>query len=170
MGTKEVQLTQGKVALVDDEDYKWLKHHKWQFSSTNGYAVGQLRYDNGTYSEKVLMHRQIMNTPKKLHTDHINGDKLDNRKTNLRVCTPSENYVNRGVCKKRNKSGYKGVYWSERDKRYQVTMRKNSKTHYIGMFEEIDEAITMYDFWVVQMWGEYAQPNRFKWEDVISIG
>lgn len=167
--TKEIPLTRGKAALVDAEDYEELSKHNWQFSTTIGYAVGQIRYSDDKYSEKILMHRYIMGTGEGLHTDHINGDKLDNRKENLRICTPSENFVNRGICKKRNKSGYKGVYWSERDKMYQVTMRKNSKTYYVGMYKDIDEAIKMYDFWIVQMWGEYARPNRFNWEDVVSI-
>lgn len=166
----EIPLTQGKVAIVDADDYEELSKYKWQYSATNGYAVGQIRYDDGTYSEKVLMHRYIIGTRKGLHTDHINGDKLDNRKENLRECLPSENYVNRGICIKRNKSGYKGVYWRSEKEKYQVTLRKNNKTFYVGLFEDINEAILMYDFWAMQMWGEFAKPNLFSFEDVVSIG
>jgi len=168
--TKEIPLTQGKTAIVDAEDYEELSKYKWQYSSTNGYAVGQIRHEDGTYSDKVLMHRYINRTRDGYHTDHINGVKLDNRKSNLRECRPSENYVNRGICPKRNKSGYKGVYWRSDKNKYQVTLRKDKKTYYLGLFEDINEAIKIYDFWAIQMWSEYAYPNRFKAEQITHVG
>ena len=113
-GTREIALTQGKSALVDADDYDRLVGlGKWHFSDM-GYAVR--RDDAGT----VRMHRIVNNTPRGLYTDHKNGDKLDNRKANLRSVTQKENAGNRkttkGYCLSEEKGlwivRYKGKHYS----------------------------------------------------------
>src|SRR5688572_4947824 len=103
---KEIPLTQGKVALVDDEDYEWLNRWKWTFQeckSGNGYAV---RYSRG---RREYMHRLVLNAPTGTEIDHVaTGDTLNNQRTNLRVCTRAQNLANRNIGKN-NTSGYKGV-------------------------------------------------------------
>ena len=86
---KEIKLTQDKVALVDDEDYKWLNEFKWYCAA--GYAARNSPKINGKQSINIFMHREINNTPKGMDTDHISHNRLDNRKVNLRTCTCSEN-------------------------------------------------------------------------------
>ena len=87
---KEIQLTQGKVALVDDEDFEYLKQFKWHVINNNGkfYVRKQFLLSNGKVS-KVLMHRFIMKPNKDMVIDHLDGNPLNNQKTNLRICTQS---------------------------------------------------------------------------------
>lgn len=112
--TKEIPLTQGRVALVDDEDFDRLSKHKWHYHKT-GYAR---RGEGGRKNHrKIYMHREVMNAPDDMEVDHGKGGTLDNRKSNLRVCTHKENSRNR-VTHKLNSSVYKGVSWNKRDKRW----------------------------------------------------
>ncbi|MMZ67947.1 hypothetical protein D1872_305870 [compost metagenome] len=99
---REIPLTQGKVAIIDDEDFEKVSAYKWCYSSTIGYAVSR-KVVNGK-RQPVLMHRLILDAPPGLVTDHINHDKLDNRKANLRLCTRHENNRNMPL-RSNNKSG-----------------------------------------------------------------
>lgn len=93
---KKIKLTQGKFALVDDENFEWLSKWKWYVSV--GYAVRCVKIPKTQTSKRstksVLMHREIMNTPRKMYTDHKDGNRLNNQKSNLRVCTPTQNISN----------------------------------------------------------------------------
>ena len=96
---KEIQLTQGKVALVDDDDFKLLGQWIWcACKQKNIYYAIATSFANKPYGQKTcssqMMHRIIMNAPKGMDVDHINHDGLDNRKENLRICTVSENGMN----------------------------------------------------------------------------
>lgn len=89
---KEIPLTRGYVALVDDEDYNWLNQWKW-CADGNGYAT---RSVGGKRTQKKLyMHRLVNKTPEGLQTDHINRNRCDNRKENLKAVTPKENQQNK---------------------------------------------------------------------------
>ena len=90
--SKRIPLTQGKFAIVDDDDYEWLKQWKWCLSKS-GYAV---RGTNCKPKQKIVfMHRQIMNVLLGMQVDHKNHTRLDNRKSNLRLCTGNDNRINR---------------------------------------------------------------------------
>src|SRR5574341_305184 len=89
---KEIKLNNGSVCIVDDDDYEDLNKYKWKVSKW-GYAVRELQR-NGKWST-ILMHRVVNRTPVGMVTDHINGNKLDNRRFNLRTCTTTENNANR---------------------------------------------------------------------------
>lgn len=102
---KKIPLTKGKFAIVDNEDFKKISQHKWHLS-TQGYAFRCFR-ENGKM-KNILMHRLINKTQKGKLTDHIDGDKLNNRRNNLRSCTNFENMRNRRM-HKNCKSGIKGV-------------------------------------------------------------
>lgn len=131
---KEILLTRGFVALVDDEDYEELSFGgKWS-TTKGGYAQRHCRYKNGNAS-KELMHRIIMNLKVGcgLDVDHINGIKTDNRKINLRICTRGQNLKNQKI-RKDNKSGYKGVSWNDRRKRWDAAASENGSTVKIGSF------------------------------------
>lgn len=97
---KEIQLTQGKVALVDDEDFEYLNQWKWLAHSdgNNFYAehhVLSYKIDGKKHNKSVKMHRLIMKPSSNMHIDHINRNGLDNRKENLRIVTHRENHHNR---------------------------------------------------------------------------
>ena len=107
---KKIKLTKGKYALVDDADFSRLNQWKWCYNE-NGYATrGTHKRINGErISINYSMHRLINKTPDNLFTDHINRNKLDNRKSNLRTITHQQNCFNLSPGK-RNKSGCRGVY------------------------------------------------------------
>ena len=119
---KYIELTQGERAMVDDEDYEDLIKYKWKvlFTKTKCYASQSGTLKNG----RMLMHRMIMNTPKGLVTDHIDGDGLNNQRSNLRICTTSQNMQNCGV-HKNNTSGFKGVQFDKRRGKYIARIRIN---------------------------------------------
>jgi len=94
---KEIKLTQGKFAIVDDADYNWLNQWKWYAKiCSNGKRIYVARFQriNGKPTT-IYMHRIITNCPEDKEVDHINGDSLDNRRKNLRIVTRSENSNNR---------------------------------------------------------------------------
>lgn len=112
-----IQLTQGKWARVDAKDFDWLNQYKWHVLSRNKqYASHTGPYISTKRQLTIQMHRMILGL--KLHdgkqVDHINGNGLDNRRCNLRICTHSQNHMNR-QSHKHSSSKYKGVYW---DKQY----------------------------------------------------
>lgn len=157
--SKLIELTQGKFAIVDDEDYDFLMQWKWHVSE--GYAKrtgkkkdGKLRFKN------IFMHRVINKTPDNKLTDHINFNRLDNRRKNLRECDYLENIRN---SKKRNVSAsskFKGVHWNNYHSKWGSSIRKDKGiTEFLGYHEnEIDAAIA-YDSAASAYHGEFACLN-----------
>ena len=158
MNFKTISLTQGKVTLVDEADYDWLNQWKWHVRY--GYAVRTQRIDkcNGKCKRVgIIMHRLIMNTPEDMDTDHISGDKLDNRRCNLRIVTTSQNVMNQK--KTRGNSKYKGVYWNKNKKKWIAQIGVNHKRRHIGQFlTEIDAALA-YNEAAMKYFGEFARLN-----------
>ena len=156
---KQIVLTQGKVALVDDNDFEYLNQFRWYFSPY-GYAARSKKKVGGKYPEghTSLMHREIMEIKSKSDVDHINGDKLDNRKSNLRLATRSQNMINKDVTK-RSVSGLKGVYWFARDKKWISTIVVNYKTIFLGYFKSKEKAARSYKEAAIKYFGEYAYGN-----------
>jgi len=161
---KQIPLTQGKFALVDDEDFDFLMQFKWRFCKSingTGYAVRTTprEFVNGRLkAHSVLMHRQIMSAPKNLEVDHADRDKLNNQKYNLRLCTHAENQRNIGLTSK-NTSGYKGVFWSEKDKKWISILMVNGETKRLGYFKKIEDAKIAYDKACIFYHGDFAKPN-----------
>ena len=157
---KQIPLTKGKVALVDDEDFEWLSRWKWQAQKNhyNGYtAVCSKVYGYGE-GGAVFMHRMIMNTPKGLTVDHRNHNTLDNCKHNLRNCSNRENTHNRGPVSN-STSRYKGVRLRKRKKVRWTAQIYNIKSVHIGTFTNEIEAAKAYDKIAKELFGEYAYLN-----------
>ena len=152
---KEIELTQGFIALVDDKDFEKLSKYKWYYNQ--GYACRGININKGKRT-KLLMHKIINKTPKGYHTDHINGNMLDNRKENLRTCTASENIMNSKVSKN-NKVGYKGVYWRKDINRWRAKIVFNRKNIHIGHFDNPHDAAKAYNRKATELFGEYAKLN-----------
>lgn len=138
---KEIQLTQGQVALVDDEDFEWLNQWKWQAAWQKNiqsyYAVRTTRLLG--FRKTIMMHREIMKTPDGLQCDHISHNTLDNRKCQLRNCTRGENQRNRKGATAKSKSGILGVYLIRG--RYEAGIKRNNKYIRLGSFKNIEDAI-----------------------------
>ncbi len=165
---KEIHLTQGKVALVDDEDYELLNKYKWCakkdrniFYTTRGITIqSQNKAKNIKQKTKIIrMHRLIMKGKLKSNKeiDHINGNSLDNRRCNLRIVTRSQNNMNQK--KTRGTSKYKGVSWHKNNKKWRSQIRLNGKQMYLGLFDNEAEAAKAYDKRAKELFGEFAKPN-----------
>lgn len=152
---KEIPLTKGAVALVDDEDYDELIKFKWHVNAF-GYAVRKPHSGKG---KSFYMHREVMKTPDDMSTDHIDGNKLNNRKINLRICSTSQNMGNRGK-QKNNTSGYKGVFWSEKAGRWRAQITYKKKAIHIGLFDKPIEAAKAYNEEAVKYFGIFAKLNE----------
>lgn len=154
---KKIPLTMGKYALVDDEDYEELSKYKWHYHDA-GYATRSIYLGkrDGKYKyKKIFMHRQILNNPKQ--TDHANGDGLDNRRSNLRVCDYTDNMRNRR--KSANKSSkFKGVLWDKRAGKWRSRIGL-AKDKHIGYFNDEKEAAIAYNEAAKEHFGEFARLN-----------
>jgi hypothetical protein len=150
--TKYIPLSSGIHALVDDDDYEWLKETKWSDDS-RGYAIRKAK-GKGT-TEK--MHRLIMNAMPGQQIDHINGIPWDNRKENLRIVS---NYLNSRNKSKyiTNKTGYKGVavYGNGR---FTAQITVNRKKIHLGVFDDPKQAAIVYNEAAIRYFGEYAKLN-----------
>ena len=161
---KKIELTQNQYALVDDEDYNRLNRWKWYARYTPGtksyYAQRYTPMKNGK-RKIIYMHRIIMDTPSNMQTDHVNHDTLDNKKENLRICTSSQNGMNRTQHKKTS-SKYKGVCWHKRDKKWYAHIRINDKLTYLGAFKSEIQAAKAYNKKAKELFGEFALSNNIK--------
>lgn len=124
-------------ALVDDEDYEELNKVRWctvgDVSRGTKYAWRNDR--SGGKHTAIRMHRVIMKPPAGMVVDHINGNGLDNRRANLRICTPLENFRNRPKLSKNNTSGASCVYWQKDCRKWKASVGMHKKHHYLGLFE-----------------------------------
>ncbi len=147
---RRIPLTDGYYALVDEADYEALSRHNWRYY--NGYAARQQG------RKTIYMHRQIMDPPDGMMVDHVNRNKLDNRRTNLRVCTRRENILNQAG-KRTSRSRFKGVeYRKGRDKCF-ARIRFRGKRLWLGTFEDEVDAARAYDRAAVECFGEFAHLN-----------
>ena len=148
---KVMPLTQGMVAVIDDDDFELISHYKWYAAKT----VAGWKATTNVNGKTVLMHRLIMgvNDPKVV-VDHKHHNTLDNRKENLRVCTHLENNRNRRKSKGRK---YKGVFphWN----RWRAGIRINKKLLWLGVFSTQPEAARAYDTAALKHFGEFALTN-----------
>jgi hypothetical protein len=157
---KEISLTQGMVAIVDDDDYEWLSQWKWYANRVRYtfYAARNI-WKNGK-NIPVRMHREILHlTPgDKNIVDHKNQNGLDNRKENLRIATPALNGCN---CKmnKKNTSGYRGVRWEGRCKKWVAEIKVNGKLKYLGVYINSKDAAKAYDLAALKYRKENALLN-----------
>lgn len=152
---KEIVLTQDKVAIVDDKDYRWLNQWKWYYNGR--YAAREARTCDGG-EKKIYLHRLVLNTPDGVATDHINGDSLDNRAENLRTCSKVENLRNRGK-QKNNASGYKGVH-KHRDGAWLAQIQIDDSKKHLGSFNTKEEAALAYNEAATKHHGEFAYLNE----------
>ena len=161
----QIPLSQGKVALVSPEDYHFLNQHKWcaQAAKHNHYAVRNAYISKGNY-KRHHMHRVILSRMvgcellRTEYCDHINGNGLDNRRENLRICTQTENNRNRRS-QRGSSSQYKGVGWYKPAMKWQSYIRVDGKQQNLGLFTSEIEAAKAYDAVALKHFGRFAKPN-----------
>lgn len=154
-----IRLTQGMATIVDPEDYDRVSEYKWHARydpKIRGFrALHSHRFEGARRQTTLYLARVITSAPSGLHVDHINHDTLDNRKCNLRVCTPAEN----GRSRKSHIKEYKGVHWHSRDCIWAANIRVNKELIHLGSFKDKKDAAMAYDEAARHYFGEFACLN-----------
>lgn len=146
-------LNNGAVVLFDEADLSIVSSFNW-WANSRGYVCANT-YSNGVHGT-VRMHRIIMNCPDNLFVDHINLNPLDNRRSNLRICTRRQN--NRNMKKNStNTSGYKGVYFHKKAKKWAAIITADLVRYHIGLFLSPEEAHDAYCQKAKELHGEFAR-------------
>ncbi len=153
---KKIKLTQNQYALVDNEDFEYLNKLKWFVVKRRNNQFGAAKWYKNKF---IYMHRYITNCPDNQYVDHINGNPLDNRKCNLRICTNSENLRNRGR-QKNNKSGYKGVDFIKKRKKFRARITILNKEIHLGYFLTEIEAAKAYNSAAIKYHKKFANLNK----------
>ncbi len=167
---KEIQLTQGQVALVDDEDFERVSQFKW-------HAIFYSKYANGgrfiaartrcTLERRwtVLLHRFIMNAQQGQIIDHIDGNPLNNQQSNLRFASHAENGRNNAyLLQKHNTSGFRGVSWNKHKNGWTAQIKYDGRQSYLGLFTDKLEAAKAYNEAAKKYHGEFATLNPIEGE------
>ncbi|NBW16589.1 MAG: Fis family transcriptional regulator [Caulobacteraceae bacterium] len=157
---KKIALNQGQFAIIDDEYFEELNQFKWRVTKERNsfYAIRTYSINGKKYT--IKMHRYILKlTDPKIHVDHINHNGLDNRLENLRACNRHEYKRNRSKLKN-NTSGFKGVYWNKRRKKYTAYIYDTGNLKYLGSYLCPIEAAKAYNKAAIKYYGEFAQLNE----------
>jgi len=153
---KEIPLTQGLVALIDDAEFEKLNQFKW-YAGRGGktfYAKRNVLKQNGKKTT-IRMHRIILGIPNDKQVDHIDGNGLNNQRVNLRSCTNAENMRNRHGLTASNTSGYRGVSWNKSRGKFQARIRVNGLAVYLGRFTTAVEASGVFDAAAQKHYGDF---------------
>lgn len=154
-------LYNGNKTMLDDEDYDKLSNYKY-YENNRGYAYRNL-YENKKV-KAVYLHREVINAPSGFNVDHINGNKLDNRKENLRLVTPQQNSFNLRKTQKKTSSLYKGVSWDSKRKGWLSNIRVNQKNAPLGLYKTEESAALAYNEAAKMHFGEYALLNEVPYD------
>lgn len=157
---KEIILTQGQIALVDDEDYEWLMQWKWHIirGRRKIYAVRKTKDKKSIFMHRAVFERHGIEIPEGMEIDHRNGDGLDNEKNNLRVASRQQNQMNKNG-NKNSSSKYKGVSWNTRNKRWHSSIKIKGEKTYLGCLKDEKEAALAYNKAAIIHFGEFANLN-----------
>lgn len=156
----KIETKRGTI-IVDKEDFDRVSRFVWHISKTTGYVSCLFHENNSRKVRAMRLQRFIVDCKESEEVDHINGDKLDNRKCNLRVCTRQENSFNRKI-PKNNTTGYKGVRYikqGNRIKRWRATLEKNGKSVNGGTHITKEEAAKAYNKLALEHFGKFARLN-----------
>ena len=154
---KLIKLTKGNFAKVDDEDFELLSESKWHTqtgATKKPYAACGVSVRGKPRT--ILMHRVIMNAPMDKHVEHIDGDGFNNQKSNLRLCTRSQNLANQKL-HTNNKSGIKGVCWLTKKQRWFAQIQVNGKNRFLGTHKKIEDAAAAYMAGAKKYFGEFSK-------------
>lgn len=150
---KKISLGNNQFAIVDDEDFELISKLKWHIqpacNGREGYAV-----------TKIRMHRVIINAPHGAMVDHINGDSLDNRKCNLRLCTNAQNQQNTEA--RGGSSRHKGVSFNKKSGKWLAGFLFEGRRYYCGLWDDEDDAARAVDKKRGEVCGTFASKNLYE--------
>lgn len=153
---KEIPLTKGYVALVDDDDYERVNAHKWYATVKARRGTTTVYAGRQSMRRTILMHRFILGCKEKV--DHIDTSGINNQRYNLRPANNSQNKANSRKASGRT-SIYKGVSWHKDTQKWQAAIAVNWKTIYLGVFKDECDAAQAYNFAAEEHFGEFARFN-----------
>jgi hypothetical protein len=152
-----IPLTQGHVALINGPDWDLVEPYRWSAHINRRKPYALARKQIGKLVTRVQMHRLIMSPAKGEMVDHINGNTLDNRRSNLRIVSAQTNAANMHASW--GSSNYKGVYFDVRLQKWVASIRKSGVHMHIGVFGDEDDAAIAYDRKAIEVFGEHARTN-----------
>lgn len=156
---KEIPLTKGKVALVDDEDYTALMNYTWRAIEDGGNWYACMSMGSKSKQRRLMMHRILLQlTDPKEVCDHKDGNGLNNQRDNIRKCSNQKNSCNRRM-KRNNSIGYKGVIFKPKHKKYQASINVNGKFIWGGHFDTPTQAAVRYNELAIVHHGAFANLN-----------
>ena len=157
-GAKLLPLSKDKFALVDAEDFDRLNKFKWHVSKSSRTFYASRNKSRKTCRKEMYMHRLIINVTPGMFVDHIDHNGLNNRRSNLRLCTPQQNARNHRPQLRRS-SKYKGVSWRKDGKVFRALIWYNKKSVHLGYFKSEIDAAKAYDKKAKELFGEFAYLN-----------
>lgn len=146
--------------MVDDEDYEFLNQYKWHFTA-KGYASRKVHFPSSRAKQvgkEFLMHRVIAFATPDYQVDHIDGNKLNNQKSNLRLCTNSQNHMNKKL-QSNSSSGYKGVSFEKSINRYRAYINFEGKRYNLKTHSTPEQAAEAYNLKAKELFGKFANLN-----------
>lgn len=165
---KQIPLSQGYFAIVDDEDYPIVSQYKWTYD--NGYAVRGIRLDGRRY-RKILLHRFLTNARPGEFVDHRDGNRANNTRANLRICTKAQNATNRHVPAPNKASRYRGVSRTHNTKdRWSALIISQGQRYNLGSYPTEEDAARAYDMKARELHGEFAVTNFHEAHQVARTG
>lgn len=149
-----------KEFIIDNEDYKKVKDYKWHLMKVKNFNRFYIVSTGKTeYRRNIYLHRLIMNCPESKIIDHIDGNTLNNQKSNLRICSQADNVRNNSKKRNSKTSKYKGVYFSKVNKTFYSFIMFNKKHYHLGCFKDEKEAALNYNLAANKFFGEFAKLN-----------
>jgi hypothetical protein len=157
---KKIKLTRGQFAIVDDGDFKELNKHKWYAEMHNNvFRARRTVIKESGNKGCIYLHSAIMKPPKGMVVDHADHDTLNNQRNNLRICTNSQNNMNK-LPTSGHTSKYKGVWWHKFHKKWRARIGINSKKIELGLFRKELDAAEAYNSAAIKLFGEFAYLNK----------
>jgi hypothetical protein len=147
-----IELTRGFVTEIDDPDFGLIARYRWHATGSGDYIYAATKVS----SRKLLyLHRLLLGAPAETSVDHINGNRLDNTRKNLRTCSHAENMRNRRT-NENSKSGVKGVYWDARRNKWRSGIKANGIKYDLGAYQTLEDAAAAYAKAAAQLHGQFA--------------
>jgi HNH endonuclease len=142
--------------MIDDDDYESMSGYCWHAHKV-GRSVYARCHNTESTPRRLYMHRLLLKAPVGVMVDHVNGDGLDNRRDNIRLCDKSQNNANQQ--KTRGSSLYKGAYWCPRHSRWRAFIKADGKAQCLGYFKREEDAALAYNFAAMEKFGDFARLN-----------